>query len=87
MIFRRSFSNILPNKSIIFITNLLKKPCIECKNFQKNYNDSKKSSEINLSTCSEFGYKDLISGKVIYDLATECRTNKFKCTVEAKQFR
>ena len=85
MIFRRLFST-LPNKSTHFIKNLSNVACIDCKNFQKHINVYGPNTEIHLSTCSEYGYKDLITGKIVNDLAIDCRNDQFKCTINAKKF-
>jgi len=39
-----------------------------------------------LSKCQKFGKKDIISGKINYDYADNCRKDENKCGNEAKYF-
>jgi len=40
-----------------------------------------------LNTCGNFGEKDIISDKIKYDYATDCRRNEEKCGVAGKEWR
>jgi hypothetical protein len=62
------------------IKNLDKKSCINCVRFIEP------SSSYLFARCNKFGEKNLVSGKLDYELASNCRKNEKKCGLDAKYF-
>jgi len=72
------------------IKNIDLPSCIDCIHFIKynvnefDYHPIDKS--IKMSKCNKFGTKDVISGKIDYELTTNCRYNKEMCSLSGKYF-
>ena len=58
-----------------FIININYPHCIKCINYD-NYNKNGISS---LVKCTQFGIRNLITGRIKYDLAIDCRNDCNKC--------
>ena len=62
------------------IKNLDKKSCINCLLFIET------PSPYLFGRCNKFGEKNLVSGEIDYELASNCRKNKKKCGIDAKHY-
>ena len=64
--------------------------CINCIHFiqrkQDEYEYQSFDKNITLSKCNKFGFKDVISGKIKYELTTNCRHSNDKCELSGKYF-
>ena len=81
--------NILVNPTSI-IKYIHYPACIVCIHFIKynvtEYDYHPFNKEIKMSKCNNFGFKDIISGNIEYELTSKCRFNKDKCTISGKYF-
>lgn len=57
------------------IKNLKHPVCATCKHFMKIHDDP----YMELNRCKLFGSKNIITGKIHYDYASECRIDHRKC--------
>jgi hypothetical protein len=64
-----------------FITDVHKRTCAECVFYV-----SPKWSNGYVSRCTKFGKKDVITGKIDFDMADLCRLNKNKCGENGRYF-
>jgi hypothetical protein len=69
------------------IVNIEKPICALCVNFvaskSERYEDYGYEK---VGKCGLFGNKDLVSGKIVYDYAIHCRTDKKKCSDNGVHF-
>jgi hypothetical protein len=68
-----------------FIKNIQYPPCISCKHFQlyipkQLYDD--KNANLHLSKCKKFGYMDIVSGEIKYEIVGKTRFNKDMCKID-----
>ncbi len=66
-----------------FIRNIDKPPCILCKHYLPDTNDSFDASS---AKCKMFGGKDTHTGTVLYEYAVSARRDEIRCSVEGKYF-
>lgn len=65
-----------------FIKNIKDPVCEDCFNF-RNFIPIEGTSDFEYSgigVCMKFGHKDMITGKIKYDYATNCRNDISKCS-------
>lgn len=64
--------------------------CINCTHFIQHtpvdYEYQPYDKSITLSKCNKFGYKDVISGKIKYELTTNCRHSNNMCKLTGEYF-
>jgi len=63
------------------IKNLDKKSCVNCVCFI----DVTCYPNV-YERCNKFGEKNIVTGKINYELASNCRSNKNLCGIDAKHF-
>ncbi len=95
--FKKTFILLSPAKNN-FIKNIALPSCNNCRYFvpnkvilcSDNYNDGyeepKTENIYYKSTCSKFGFKDLISGEINYEYAVICRSNEKQCGLKGKYY-
>jgi len=67
-----------------FIKNININPCRNCKFFIPDTTDIDFTSGYN--RCSNFGVKNIVSDKIIFDYTDSCRNDESKCGLEGKFF-
>jgi len=67
-----------------FIKNININPCRNCKFFIPDATDIDFTSGYN--RCSNFGVKNIVSDKIIFDYTDSCRNDESKCGLEGKFF-
>ena len=76
-------TTILRNKDLPSCIN-----CIHFKEYPNHYPyDSLPDNTIHLSTCVKFGYKNMVTGCIEYDLAQKCRNDEHLCGKQAKHYQ
>jgi len=71
-----------------FIKNFDYNVCDNCFNF-RNFIPMEGTSDFeysNIGVCMKFGEKDMVTGKITYDSAINCRNDESKCTKFARYF-
>jgi hypothetical protein len=68
-----------------FIKNIQYPPCISCKYFQlyvpkELYND--RNASLHQSKCKKFGYMDIISSEIRYEVVGKTRFDKNMCKID-----
>ena len=67
-----------------FIKNFQTPECKNCIHYQPHDFTFGELSPYN--KCSKFGEKDILNGKIEYNVAKDCRKDEEKCGIEAKYF-
>ena len=67
-----------------FIKNLKTPECKNCIHYLPHDFTGSELSPYN--KCSKFGEKNILNGKIEYDIAKDCRKDEEKCGIEAKYF-
>ena len=78
------FLNLKKVNSERIIRNINTPSCKNCIHYEPNIYDYDINSSLN--KCNNFGSKDIITNKIDYDYANECRKDEMKCGIEAKYF-
>jgi len=74
---------LLSCASAKIIQNTHKPICVQCIHYKPvHYNEF--TSDLN--QCGNFGKKNIVSGEIVYDLVSSCRTDESKCGEEGKHF-
>ena len=71
------------------IENIILPTCVNCVHFMNYSNMYPSRGNVNqeLGKCKLFGKKNLVSGKITYDYASESRTSDNKCGIEGKYYK
>jgi len=81
----RCSNTMTPLVGDTFIKNIQHPPCITCKYFQlyipKELYQTKKDG-LQFSKCKKYGYKDIISGEILYETVGKSRFDKDMCRIE-----
>ena len=76
--------SISQTSSKIFIKNIQIPECKNCIHYLPHDFTTGELSPYN--KCSKFGEKNILNGKIEYDIAKDCRKDEEKCGIEAKYF-
>jgi len=87
------FSKI--NKRTLWIRNSagpnsVQVPCVKCKHFippEHSFYPEDPKPDLKIGKCGLFGEQNVVTGKIIYDFALECRNNHKKCDYNGKHFK
>ena len=63
-----------------FIKNIKTNECKNCIHYQ--FHDFEAFHPSSFNKCSKFGEKNIINGKIEYEIAKDCRQNSEKCGIE-----
>ena len=86
----RNFCLSIKNNNKPFIKYIDYPSCINCIHFiQHNhieYEYQPYDKDMSLSKCNKFGFKDVVSGKIKYELTRNCRHSNSMCELSGKYF-